>query len=72
MAEQPLRDRSHESENLAELAEQRSSTILGEVWNFLRFNKKWWLMPIILGLLLIGAFIILASTAAAPIIYTLF
>ena len=72
MAEQPLRDRSHESENLARLAEQRPSSILGEVWNLLRFNKKWWLMPIILGLLLIGAFIILASTAAAPLIYTLF
>ena len=43
-----------------------------EIWDFLRFNKKWWLTPIILVLLLLGAIIMIGGTAAAPFIYTLF
>ncbi|HCE04634.1 MAG TPA: hypothetical protein DEQ98_15485 [Acidobacteria bacterium] len=46
--------------------------LLMELWEFLRHNKKWWLTPIILALLLIGALILLAGTAAAPFIYPLF
>jgi hypothetical protein len=44
----------------------------GSRWDFLRYNKKWWLSPIILVLLLVGAVIILGGTSAAPFIYTLF
>jgi uncharacterized protein DUF5989 len=43
-----------------------------EVWDFLRFNKKWWLMPIVIVMLLLGAIIMIGGTAAAPFIYTLF
>jgi hypothetical protein len=46
--------------------------LLLELWEFLRHNKKWWLTPIILVLLLIGTLILLAGTAAAPFIYPLF
>lgn len=53
-------------------AEQRSSGLLQEYWEFLRDNKKWWLIPIIVALLLVGVLIILGSTTAAPFIYTLF
>lgn len=48
-------------------------SIIKEFWGYLKANKKWWLMPIILFLLLLGLLIILAeSTALAPFIYTLF
>lgn len=43
-----------------------------EFADFLRDNKKWWLTPIVLVLLAVGALIILAGTGAAPFIYTLF
>ena len=43
-----------------------------ELWDFIRLNKKWWLTPIILVLLVLGALIIIGGTAAAPFIYTLF
>jgi len=39
---------------------------------FLRHNKKWWLTPIIVSLLLIAGLVILGGTAVAPFIYTLF
>lgn len=47
--------------------------LLKDLWNFMKDRKKWWLSPIIIVLLLIGALIALGSSSAlAPFIYTLF
>ena len=43
-----------------------------DLWGFLRENKKWWLLPILVVLLLFGLLIFLAGTGLAPFIYTLF
>ncbi len=45
---------------------------VSEIWSFLRDNKKWWLLPIAVVLLLFGVLVLLAGTGAAPFIYTLF
>ena len=46
---------------------------LRDLWGFLRERKKYWLIPIIMTLLLMGALIVLTSgSAIAPFIYTLF
>ena len=39
---------------------------------FLRENKKWWLVPIIVMVMLLGALLFFGSSPAAPFIYTLF
>ncbi len=52
--------------------EQANHSLLGEFWQFLRCNKKWWLGPIVLLLLLMGVLLALSGSAAAPFIYTLF
>ena len=39
---------------------------------FLRGNKKWWLIPIIVMVMLLGALLFFGSSPAAPFIYTLF
>ena len=47
--------------------------ILREFWEFLRVRKKFWLMPIVLLLVLLGALLVFAQgSALAPFIYTLF
>lgn len=47
--------------------------IILEYFEFIKHNKKWWLLPILITLLLLGLFIIFAQgTALAPFIYTLF
>jgi hypothetical protein len=61
-----------DAERFAREAEGASSGIVREFWDFLRYNKKWWLTPIIVVLVLLGVLVILSSTAAAPFIYTLF
>ena len=49
------------------------SAILKELWEFLKVRKKWWLAPIVIVLVLLGALIVLTeSSAVAPFIYTLF
>jgi len=48
-------------------------SIIGEFWEFLRYRKKYWLLPIMLMLFLLGALIVLTQgSALAPFIYTLF
>ena len=47
--------------------------LLKDLWDFLKIRKKFWLAPIILVLLLLGALIVLSQgSAVAPFIYTLF
>ncbi len=53
-------------------AEQSQPGVLRESWQWLSHNKKWWLAPILAGLLLVGTLVVLSGTAVAPFIYTLF
>ena len=47
--------------------------IVGELWAFMKVRKKWWLLPIIIVLLLVGALLVFAQgSALAPFIYTIF
>ena len=54
-------------------ASQRGDgNIASEFWQFLMQEKKYWLVPIIVVILLFGVLVFLSGTAAAPFIYTLF
>jgi hypothetical protein len=47
--------------------------LAGELWGFLRVRKKWWLLPIMLVMLLVGALLVFAhGSVLAPFIYTIF
>ena len=47
--------------------------IIAEYLEFLKDNKKWWLIPIVLVLVLFGLLIVITKgSALAPFIYTLF
>lgn len=58
--------------NFAKEVEGRSSNLFAEFWYFVRHNKKWWLTPVFIALLLLSLVVVLAGTGAAPFIYTLF
>ncbi len=48
-------------------------SFLKEFWAFLRSRKKYWLMPILFMMLILGALIVLTQgSVVAPFIYTLF
>jgi hypothetical protein len=47
--------------------------VVVELWEFLRVRKKWWLMPIVFFLILLGGLIVLTQgSALAPFIYAIF
>lgn len=48
-------------------------SFLAEFWSFLKVRKKFWLLPIILVLVVLGGLLLLAKgSAIAPFIYTIF
>ncbi len=50
-----------------------NQSIITEFWEFLRFRKKYWLLPIVIVLFLLGGLIVFTeSSALAPFIYALF
>jgi hypothetical protein len=66
---------SDESKSDTEFSLQRRGrrpTLFGELVGLLLAQRKWWLAPILLAVLLIGGLVLLGGSAAAPFIYTLF
>lgn len=50
-----------------------NQSIILEFWEFLKFRKKFWLLPIVLVLVFLGALIVFTeSSVVAPFIYALF
>ncbi len=48
-------------------------SLIREFWAFMKVRKKWWLMPIILVMVMVGALLVFAQgSALAPFIYTIF
>lgn len=48
-------------------------SFIKEMWMFLRQRKKFWLLPLLLVMALLGVLIVMAQgSAVAPFIYTLF
>jgi hypothetical protein len=48
-------------------------SLVRELWAFLKYRKKWVLLPVILAMLLVGSLLVFAETSAlAPFIYTIF
>ena len=48
-------------------------SLVGELWRFMRMRKKYWLLPILVVMFVLGGLLVLAKgSAIAPFIYTLF
>ncbi len=61
-----------DADRLERLGRQSQPSLLAEFAGFLRENRKWWLAPILLLIAAFGLLVALASTGAAPFIYTMF
>ena len=61
-----------DNEDFAAQAAGERNGLAAEFYAFLSENKKWWLAPIVISILGLGALVLRGGTAAAPFIYTLF
>jgi hypothetical protein len=49
------------------------ASLVGEFWAFMKVRKKWWLLPIVVVMVVVGALLVFAQgSALAPFIYTIF
>ena len=53
-------------------AEPGRMGLVAEFLLFLRDNKKWWILPILVALVVLGLLAVFGSSGGAPFIYTLF
>ncbi len=53
---------------------EKPPSLLSEFLEFLKYNKKWWILPILICLALLGVLVYITSTytAMTPFIYTMF
>ena len=68
----PTEKKRSEADQFAQAAGEQQMGIVREFWDFLLHNKKWWITPIVIVLLLVGLLVALSSSAMAPFIYTIF
>ena len=63
-------DKPPDKSDFDRAAREPAPGLVAEFWQFLRHNKKWWLLPLLLVLLVFGILIVLSGTGFAPFIYT--
>jgi hypothetical protein len=72
MSEPPRSANEKGPSDFEQEASKKTPGLMRETIGFLRHSRKWWLFPVLLALVALGIFVILAETAVAPFIYTLF
>ena len=54
-----------------QLVDAPTPGLLQDFWDFLKHNKKWWLLPLLLSLLVLGLLVVLSGTGLSPLMYPL-
>lgn len=67
-----MSESDHNKNEFEQLAQEDDPGIVREFVDFLRYNKKWWMTPIVVITLLLSLLAFLAATPAAPFIYSFF
>jgi len=67
LAEEPA-----DSAEFQQEARAARTGLIREFWDFLKHNKKWWILPILVVLLVIGLLAVLGATGLSPFLYALF
>lgn len=62
----------NKSDAFEQASEGKQAGLVSEFLQFMKENKKFWMIPLLLMMLILGLLIVLAATSAAPFIYTLF
>lgn len=62
----------HDKDAFEKAANEEQPGLIRDFLGFLGQNKKWWLLPVLLVLTLVGLLVVAGSTALGPFIYTLF
>lgn len=61
-----------ERTDFEQMAAEENGDFCRDLWGFLKENKKWWLVPLVVVMVGLALLMFLSSTGVAPFIYTLF
>ena len=67
-----MKSQANKAAKFDELAPQKRPSLAREFWYFLKYNKKWWLLPILVTLLILCLLVLVGSSSLAPFLYTVF
>ena len=67
-----MADDKGQAERFVQAGRARRGGLVLEFWDFLKHNKKWWLLPILVILLLMGLLVILSGSPVVVWMYTVF
>lgn len=59
-------------DDLESLSENESQSLITEFVAFLGSNKKWWLTPVIIAIILLSILVMFGGSSLAPLIYPFF
>lgn len=59
------------SDDWEQLVDAPQPSLLADFWDFLKHNKKWWLLPLLVAILLLGLLVVLSGTGLTPLMYPL-
>ncbi len=65
-------EKPESGDDFAAAARAGRRTVVGEFWYYVTLYRSWLVVPIILALAIMGGFVMLGSSGAAPFIYALF
>ncbi len=63
---------SHDKRSFEEASSAKQEGLVSDLCAYVSETKKWWLLPILIVLGLLGVLVVLAGTGALPFLYTLF
>ena len=66
-----MKQQREQADEFRQAARSARGGLLREFWEFLKHNKKWWLLPILVVILLMGLLVVLGGSGLAGL-YTLF
>lgn len=69
---EPERTDKRPEDSFAEMAREKQPGFFREFASFLRYNRKWWLTPILIVLALLIVLVVVSQTPLAPFIYPFF
>jgi hypothetical protein len=64
-------DKPSDADDFAAESARPRASLPAEIWHWMRHNKKWWLLPIVIALLLLGLLVLAGLAGMGPFIYPL-
>jgi hypothetical protein len=61
-----------DNNSFEDLAREAPQSFVKEVWYLLSTDRRWWLAPIVIAIVVLGVLVMLSGTGVGPFIYTLF